>query len=680
MGVGSHRFYLSRWLPALLVATLAGVALLTVASSAPAAVPPTDFLPPVGSTDPFDALTKPTGSPGAYSSSELSQIIRNRIMNPPPVNGLSGRQAAFRASRLYRIQTLLRLRPALSLVTTGIRFVGPAGLLVAGGYVAYKVIVTYTDENGNPATREEWITFDREYLGGAQVTVPSATTYAQGYDWKPCSGGAGTVSPCGSVTDADSRFGWNYLTNLNTSVVASGKAWVFSYKTQFAVGSTAGSCSSNCYPFFFNGSDTANVARTGWLIPTPEYCSGINTASCWGSAQASQGKGGVTGIPTALGLAAYDTINRLEGTLSPLRVRVDRDTVATGHLKAGSPIICAGSVSFVPKCVTAYVPDQTFEALAPDVTTTNPGGQESTTTHPVPSDAGNNTDRGSIPTPGPCTRRIINNLLAPSTYPYPGCADPGEDVENPATPQPMPEPQPVTLRLPPPLLTETATQYFRRLRALGWLGSAHTTTTAEPYPGVGPGWIVAVNGHPIYVSNPSPIPGVGETQTRLPWPNPAPTLSPTEDVTVIQNPTTMEDPLNPGEEIPVPVPDGVGDSTCEPWVDAELDLSPLTELDFGGKFPFGVPGYLGGVLDLFVGGPVAPVFTFDIPLPAVGGYAGGSFEYGPVDLDVLDPYMSVLRTIFAVVLWIAGVWYLGASLIGFRGAGDIGDGFEESGL
>ena len=233
-----------------------------------------------------------------------------------------------------------------------------------------------------------------------------------------------------------------------------------------------------------------------------------------------------------------------------------------------------------------------------------------------------------------------------------------------------------TVTLPQPRLNETYGQYRSRLRALGFLGTItlHENAGAEISTSFGPLVVTKVKVE------------TGTTTTTLPltspWPDPPTTLSvpgTSTTVTVYYNPSTATAPApgapgSPQNPPPgdAPPPGGgggtiqVGDCSCP-----APDFSPITGVDYGDKFPFGVVSLVGGFLGTTMyASPDAPVFDFNF------GWLGIAPHY-VVDLDVMDSYMATIRTLLSFCIWIGGLWWFGSRWFGFSGSGDPGGAVDD---
>jgi len=240
-----------------------------------------------------------------------------------------------------------------------------------------------------------------------------------------------------------------------------------------------------------------------------------------------------------------------------------------------------------------------------------------------------------------------------------------------------------TVALPQPRLNETYTAYRTRLRAAGFLGTITLSENAGAgiLPEFGPNVVTQVEVQTTTATTTYPL--------LSPWPDPSPTISvPGEDteITIEHNPDTapQPDPGDPGSsEDPPPgnaPPPGGGDSigpgdcSCPP-----PDFSPLTGLDFGDRFPFGVVSLVVGTLGTTLyAAPDAPVFDLVVNDGEIGGVGIPGGGHYVVDLDVMDDYVSVVRTLVSWCIWIGGLWWFGSRWFGFKGGGDVGAAVDEA--
>jgi hypothetical protein len=220
-----------------------------------------------------------------------------------------------------------------------------------------------------------------------------------------------------------------------------------------------------------------------------------------------------------------------------------------------------------------------------------------------------------------------------------------------------------------PLPNETYSAYLTRLQADGFVGTATMTQLATNLNGYGPLAVARIV-----------VPATGGTTTTLDplaWPATVPTVQPTAAITIRYNSSTAPEaptgtPASGAGATPVTVPE-----TTIPAAGA-LDFTPVTDLDPGCSFPFGLICYAQDVTGWFNVTPDAPVFPWPNPEIEVLGTAYGGGGDGEVDLNVMDGYMSTLRTLISVVLWIGAVYWLAASLLGFRAGGDPGEAADEA--
>lgn len=222
-------------------------------------------------------------------------------------------------------------------------------------------------------------------------------------------------------------------------------------------------------------------------------------------------------------------------------------------------------------------------------------------------------------------------------------------------------PDPMPLQLPEPNLGETYTAYLERLQTLGYVGTATVVelTEATGDPALGPDAPVTISTPQIQTQTPTTI------RVGAPWPTPAPRVYPDTDITVHVNPPTYAPVPNPGGPASGPVsPPGV-------------DFSPVTDIDWGCRFPWGLVCYAIDVTEWFDVAPDAPAFTFDQPEVTVLSTTYGGVGTWTVDLDVMDEYMELLRDLMSVALWIGAVYLLASRLLNFRAAGDPGQAVDE---
>lgn len=191
--------------------------------------------------------------------------------------------------------------------------------------------------------------------------------------------------------------------------------------------------------------------------------------------------------------------------------------------------------------------------------------------------------------------------------------------------------------------------YVTRLAAAGYVGTATETQEATDLPGYGPHAVTRV------VND-----ATGEVYDPLNWPTTDPRISNGAPLTVRYNSDTA-----------APAP-------TEGATPGALDFTPLTSIDFGCKFPYGLFCYAADVTGWFDVTPTAPDFAFTIPGFNVGGTGLGPTSYSyDVSLDNMSGYMATIRSILAVVLWVGAVWFLASRLLGFQ-AGDPGEAIDDA--
>jgi hypothetical protein len=240
------------------------------------------------------------------------------------------------------------------------------------------------------------------------------------------------------------------------------------------------------------------------------------------------------------------------------------------------------------------------------------------------------------------------------------------------------EPTLGTITLPAPDANETVHAYRDRLRALGWLGAL---TVASPVsdassplwgplaprlvrvrPGTGteealtmPGW--------------APVGYAGPAATD--WPDNPPTVGLNDPVEITPNISTA-DPVDTDTATP-PVGLDAGGSlgSCVHSDYGSIDVSPITAFDYGSKFPFGVFGWVSDQWDAINVSAVAPAWS--IP---VYGADGWTADYD-IDLAPFSPYMAIMRTVLAWVMWVGSLWFIATSFLGIRGSGNPADAIDD---
>lgn len=299
-----------------------------------------------------------------------------------------------------------------------------------------------------------------------------------------------------------------------------------------------------------------------------------------------------------------------------------------------------------------YLPtDQMHDSLIPTTSDdTFPGSPDFDTDFDHPAAFGQ-TDRldALAPYDDDWSRGVINWLLDPESYPDPG--DPPAVEDDPA------EGETATITLPKPELQETFAHYRARLREEGWLGVATQLVLSEDLgdPEQGPNTVVRITGDYL-----------GTVHRRL-WPGTDPLVRPHEAITFRVNPAgyTPVDPTEDPAEGGTPAP--VDTSSCDFTEVGAVDVSPVTELDYGDKFPFGVFTWALGIVGLFDVTPDAPHWVITSLGPD-----DWSADWN-LDLEPFSPYMATMRTVLAWVMWVGAIWFLATTFLGFRATGNPGD-------
>jgi hypothetical protein len=227
--------------------------------------------------------------------------------------------------------------------------------------------------------------------------------------------------------------------------------------------------------------------------------------------------------------------------------------------------------------------------------------------------------------------------------------------------------------LPQPLPDETYTAYALRLRERGWLGTLTVTADTaneaaavagsdyEAAPLQAPS-SVTVGGTTVVVFDPAGSPLHGDRPSPE-WPdNPPHIASATTPIALKDKPLTSV----------LPPPSGGGGG-------GGLDFSPITDLDPGCKFPYGLFCYAQDVTGWFDVSPDAPEFNFTINGGEIGGHAisgGGGYDVDLGDTG-LDDYMAIWRMLLSIALWVGAVWMLASRLLGLN-LGDPGEAVDDA--
>ncbi len=214
--------------------------------------------------------------------------------------------------------------------------------------------------------------------------------------------------------------------------------------------------------------------------------------------------------------------------------------------------------------------------------------------------------------------------------------------------------------LPRPNVGETYPDYTQRLRDEGWLGTLTLSDDATSYTAGSPAAQLAggaVTGVTVGTSTadrfsiPAGLPG---------WPDNPPTVSAADTpITVRKIPGTPADSA----------------SSC-PCTVRPIDLSPLTGLSLGTKFPFGVFGWLTSAVGTFDVSPVTPEVDWPVHLGVTSVHTFSDQDFH-VKLDAYDGYMVVIRGIETFFLWASAIWFVGAKFLKLDWAGQPSDGLDE---
>jgi hypothetical protein len=169
----------------------------------------------------------------------------------------------------------------------------------------------------------------------------------------------------------------------------------------------------------------------------------------------------------------------------------------------------------------------------------------------------------------------------------------------------------------------------------------------------------------VHVPDPQGDPAKGPDEVHHVSPAPGGRVAPDPVtppvITVYTNPTDWPyppgDPNDPSGPQSVPTPTG----SCNGYLTATVDLTPLNGHGLGTKFPFGIFGWLSTALGGWTHSDTAP--AFDLPVP----YPGADSLH--VDLAVLDPAMPSIRGAILIMGTLLIFWSAASALIGLGGRG-----------
>lgn len=220
-------------------------------------------------------------------------------------------------------------------------------------------------------------------------------------------------------------------------------------------------------------------------------------------------------------------------------------------------------------------------------------------------------------------------------------------------------PDPLPLELQAAIANETTVEYLERM---GITGDGYAITYTELPAELGD----PLRGPDAPVRVTIPKPGGGTRKVPVPYPGDSPAPERVE-------PPNEETPVEITVEVNPPgMPPVGGGGGCDPWLSADPDFGPVTDIDWGDKFPFGIFAWAGTLLDTLTTSAVAPGWSH--PMPDVGTHPVPDYAW---DLDFFDSYMSIWRTMLAWVMWVGALWYLGTSMLGFRTGGNPGDAVDD---
>jgi len=207
-----------------------------------------------------------------------------------------------------------------------------------------------------------------------------------------------------------------------------------------------------------------------------------------------------------------------------------------------------------------------------------------------------------------------------------------------------------TITLPQPQLEETYEAYAQRLRSAGWLGTLVVTEDAAPSAYFGPLEVTAMSYAP---ATGSPV----LLDMLDPWPlNPPPLASQEGQIELFYAPAstperTAEEEADVGTEIPGLIQGGTSGGLAGCSGCPDLNLGPLTGLDWSENFPFGVFVWLGSTWEDMTGSPATCLRGSFGKSEAIGGgtLVVGLCSSAWVD-TYRDPFFLLVEFIFTVAL------------------------------
>jgi hypothetical protein len=355
-----------------------------------------------------------------------------------------------------------------------------------------------------------------------------------------------------------------------------------------------------------------------------------------------------TAVGTAMYINVTDVVDAADPTLGAFTF-AETDLNSTGFcgFYGSNPF----DTSKQYDCLIAALPVSAVYTALQGPLVSNPGG--AVVTAPVPSGVdwtSNVPDLAELAggatsiEADPCLRLFVDHYLAGAAWPLPDCT--GD------APNTIPLPQ-------PPDPNQTCDDYVSMLATIGYIGDASCVTLPETSadPRVGPGGPVKITW---------PVPGGGiRVLSPWSWPDPIPQIQPEQTLTIYQNPDDTP-PIDTGTG-----GDGGGggtDTSCAPVSVPSLDLTPLENVDFGNKFPFGVVAWMkNGIAGWDTGLSDAPTLT----LPMFYDNFGSTDPVNTtIDLSRFDPFMITFRALLVLEATIGAIWAYGSAALGWGRGGE----------
>jgi hypothetical protein len=537
-----------------------------------------------------------------------------------------------------------------------------ASLVGAAGYVGWQIYQNWS--GGGSDQVDMWI--DSPALGENMLFNPCAAP--PNVNCPPAMGWDGTLADADS--GQNSQTGIAFAAGYKYEV---GAAWIYTSSSDNSNGgcSTAyGGPSPPCWVLHLNPHGYrafAEARNTGWGCDGSGHYVYDQSSSCvtdWDAADA-------LGYPMPTqSQAGWDSRwpTQLWFAIDATKEQILAEVPGASEVTVGTYPYGAGTITRTKIILTtSEMQGITDEPLdSPTGTPTQTYNYNVPGPYTAPGDVGTSTDTQEAldEFDSPCGQSFINWVLAGT-----GTWDAGSCGGWQSVP---------TFALLKPLVNEPYPDYIARLQAEGWLGSATTVEVdeTEALPQMGPEGVVSVR--------------IGTNVYRpTSWPSISPRWNVNVNITVRYNPADLPEAPGGGEPLPPGGGGGTGTGTGVPvpptgplgdWCPAcpDVDFGPLTEADFGGAFPFGVLVWVGDTLGTLTTTADAPAFDFDYTETAAGSMGTYNLGHYNVDLEVLDPYMSIIRTILSWCIWIGGIWWFGSRLLGFRETGDPGSAVDDA--